>query len=62
MDGVVTTLVSSEEWRVGASGTLHNNPYLGAVVDHRLEAEVQGWTTPAFNDSTWPTARVRAAE
>jgi hypothetical protein len=56
-NGTTVSVSTDTTWRVGNGSTLHNNPYLGAVVDNRLEQT--GWNTVGFDDSTWSFAVVR---
>lgn len=54
-DGSVQTVATDASWKVGDSGILRNNVYLGEVVDARLEPV--GWDRPGFDDSGWRAAR-----
>lgn len=53
-DGTTETIATDPGWKVGASGILRNNVYLGEVVDARKSPH--GWDSPGFDDSGWRTA------
>lgn len=59
-DGSVESIPTDLSWKVGASGLLRNNVYLGEVVDARLEPE--GWDRAGFDDSGWVAPKVAAGE
>jgi alpha-L-rhamnosidase len=50
-DGTKQIVVSDETWRVGEGPIIRNSVYLGEVYDARKE--VNGWDSPAFDDSAW---------
>jgi len=50
-DGTVETIATDRSWRVGESGILRNNVYLGEVVDARKHP--LGWDRAGFDDGTW---------
>lgn len=52
-DGTSQTIATDQSWKVGESGILRNNVYLGEAVDARREPD--GWDKPKFDDSHWST-------
>ena len=53
-----TTVVATEgggDWKVGQSGTITNNIYLGEKYDFR-KASPPDWATSSVDDSLWPAA------
>ena len=55
MDGSQELVVSDPTWKVSTGPILRSDIYDGEDYDARLETD---WLSPAFNDSTWASARV----
>ena len=57
IDGTTTIVATNGggEWKVGQSGTITNNIYLGERYDFR-KASPPNWATSSIDDSLWPTA------
>ncbi|MEI6913904.1 MAG: glycoside hydrolase family 78 protein, partial [Armatimonadota bacterium] len=53
-DGTVETIGSDSHWRVTGGPLLRDNVYAGELYDARLE--IDGWASPALNDSAWDKA------
>ena len=56
-DGTTTIVATNGngEWKVGQSGTITNNIYLGERYDFR-KASPPSWATSSVDDSLWPAA------
>ncbi len=55
-DGSHETIETDTSWKVGASGLLRNDVYLGEFFDARKHPT--GWDKPGFDDSAWRPARL----
>ncbi|MDX2020211.1 MAG: family 78 glycoside hydrolase catalytic domain [Deltaproteobacteria bacterium] len=55
-DGTRETIGTDASWKVGASGLLRNDVYLGEYFDARKHPE--GWDKPGFDDRAWPAAKL----
>jgi len=54
-DGSEETVVSDSSWKITDQGPIRtNNEYDGEIYDARMEMD--GWSTPDFNDSVWISA------
>jgi alpha-L-rhamnosidase len=58
-DGTTQQVVSDASWRANTGPIVLDGIHNGEVYDARLERA--GWSTAAFQDSSWPHARVVAA-
>jgi alpha-L-rhamnosidase len=52
-DGRADIVATDTAWRAGEGPLRSADLYMGAVYDARLEAQVDGWDRPGFDDSTW---------
>jgi alpha-L-rhamnosidase len=55
-DGSSERVVSDGTWKVGPSGLLRNDLFLGELFDARVQPD--GWDKPGFDDARWLPARV----
>ncbi|HYF31638.1 MAG TPA: glycoside hydrolase family 78 protein [Chitinophagaceae bacterium] len=58
-DGSVQTIASGNDWKTATGSIVYNNIYVGDHINKTLEP--QNWEYPAFNDSAWKHAQLRAA-
>ncbi|KAH6988579.1 alfa-L-rhamnosidase [Ilyonectria destructans] len=52
-DGTSIKVPTDLSWKANIGPILDSQIYDGEIYDSRLETDIQGWSTPSFNSSSW---------
>ncbi|KAM0491925.1 hypothetical protein ACHAP8_010298 [Fusarium lateritium] len=60
-NGTVSKVYTDATWKSGFGPVVNGEIYDGESYDSTLEAEIEGWSEPGFNDASWHDTRMLPA-